>query len=56
MKKIIDSNIGMTVKEFLAKNEKNISCWMDETDEEEGYIEMYYGTEYAIRNGKIEKC
>ena len=55
MKKIIDNNIGMTVEEFLAENKENISYWIDETDEEEGYIEMYYGTEYAIRNGKIAK-
>jgi hypothetical protein len=56
MKKIIDNNIGMTVKEFLAKNEKNLTYWVDETADEPGYAELYWGAEYAIRNGKIEKC
>ena len=51
-----DTNIGMTVKEFLAENEENLTYWVDETEEEEGYAETYWGTEYAIRNGKIAKC
>ena len=56
MKKLNDTNIGKTVEEFLAENEENLIYWVDETADEPGYAETYWGAEYTIRNGKIEKC
>lgn len=55
MKKLSDKNIGMDAEKYIAENKENIMEMIPEMDGEDGLIVMYWGKEYAIRNGRIAK-